>query len=154
MRKKFLVAMLGAMMMTGAVCSATIPANQLEIGGIKCGATISDVERICGQPLKIEREIKRGVEKIEYKYRDFEIQFINGKVQEFEVDDSSNLKTAAGIGVGSTVADIERAYGKPDSIHKDRYQDKYIYYVDGANLKLVFEIKGDRVHEFKFDDLD
>lgn len=158
MRKKFLATMLGAMMMTGAVCSATISTNQLEIGGIKCGATISDVEKVFGQPLKIEREIKRGVEKIEYEYRDFEIKFINGRVQEFEVDYNGNLKTAAGIGVGSTVADVERAYGRPDSIHKDRYkddfQDKYIYYVDGTNLKLVFEIKGDRVHEFKFDDLD
>lgn len=149
MKKKFLAALLGAMMMTGAVCSATIPASQLEIGGIKCGATISDVERICGQPLRVEKKNKPGVEKVKYEYRDFEVEFINGRVQEIEVDEESNLKTAAGIGVGSTLAELERAYGKADLIHKD----KYIYYVNGEDLKLAFKIKNGRVHEFELDEI-
>ena len=137
------------MMMTGAVCSASIPANQLEIGGIKYGATTSDVERICGQPLRVEKKNKHGVEKIEYKYYDFEIKFINGKVCEIEVDDHSNARTAAGIGVGSTVSDVERIYGRADSIHKD----KYIYYADNR-IGFVCEIKNGYVHEFKCGDVD
>ena len=150
MKKKFLAAFLGAMMMTGAICSATVSHNQIEIGGIKYGATIDEVKSILGSPDKISTKTKHYGEKIEYHYGDLEVKFINGKVSEIEMDDHSNFKTAAGIGIGSTIADVERAYGRADSVHKD----KYIYFTADKSLRLVFEIKNGVVHEIKCGDID
>ena len=150
MKKKFLAALLGAMMMTGTICFATVSHNQIELGGIKYGATISEVEKILGTPNRLETKYKHYGEKIEYHYGDLKIEFINGKVVEIEMEEYGNLKTAAGIGIGSTIADVERAYGKADSIHKD----KYIYFNDDKSLRLVFEFKKGVVHEIKCGDID
>lgn len=150
MKKKFLAAFLGTMMMTSAICSATVSHNQIEIGGIKYGATINDVEKIFGRPDKVSTKTKHYGEKIKYHYGDLEIKFINGKVSEIEMEEHGNLKTAAGIGIGSTIADVERAYGRADSVHKD----KYVYFTDDKALRLVFEFKNGVVHEIKCGDID
>ncbi len=151
--KKFLSAILGAAILSGSVCSAAIPQSQLVLGGVEYGASISDVEKNLGQPEKSKTKTDKKHhaenyhgEKIKYKYGDLEIEFVNGKVYEIEVEDLSDAKTAAGIGIGADVSALEKAYGKADFIH----EDKYIYCTEeNKNLGLVFEIKNGQVHEIK-----
>lgn len=132
----------GAVILTASVCAAAIPQSQLNIGGVSYGASVSDVEKNFGKPTKT----KNYGEKIKYKYaNDLEFEFVNGKVSEIEVEDFSDAKTSAGIGIGADVSAIERAYGAADLIHKD----KYIYYTDDKNLGLVFKIKNGQVQKIK-----
>lgn len=146
MKKSLLSAVILVEMIAGSVCSATVPQSQLEIGGIKYGATISAVKNKLGDPIETKSHTKNGVEKTAYKYNGIEVEFIDGKVYEVEVEDNSNLKTAAGIGIGSTLADVEKVYGNADAVHKD----KYIYFTEDKTLKLVFKIRNGVVHEFEF----
>ena len=166
MKKNILTAILGAAILSESVCFAAIPQNQIVLGGVFYGASVSDVEKTLGQPIKTKIETKHNggkhhdknkhnenrsdanynVEKTKWEYgNSLKVKFIDGKVCEIEAEDSSDAKTAAGIGIGADVSALEKAYGKADFIHND----KYIYCTDDKNLGLVFEIKNGKVHEIK-----
>ena len=63
MKKLLVTAITGAALLAGSTCFATVPANQLELGGIPYGASISTVENAYGRPRKAEREMKSYGEK-------------------------------------------------------------------------------------------
>ena len=46
MKKLLLTVVSGVALLAGSTCFATVPANQLELGGIPYGASISAVDRI------------------------------------------------------------------------------------------------------------
>jgi len=137
----------GAALLAGSTGFAAIPADQMVLGGVSYGASISEVEGVLGRPRKIEREMKSHGEEIEYEYGDsLEIKFINGKVVKIEADDSGNAKTKAGIGPGTDVAALKNAYGEPDHID----DEDYIYYAAGQQgIGFEFEIKSGRVTDIK-----
>ena len=58
MKKLLLTVVSGVALLAGSTCFATVPANQLELGGIPYGASISAVENAYGRPRKSEREMK------------------------------------------------------------------------------------------------
>ena len=58
MKKLLLTVVTGVALLAGSTCFATVPANQLELGGIPYGASISAVENAYGRPRKSEREMK------------------------------------------------------------------------------------------------
>ena len=58
MKKMLLAAITGMMILAASTCSATVPADQLVLGGIQYGAPISAVESAYGMPRKSEREMK------------------------------------------------------------------------------------------------
>jgi hypothetical protein len=145
MRKIIASFLLSSIIMTGSSCFGALSADHLMLGEIKYGATISDVEKQYGKPLKIDRDTEPSGEKIEYKYgNSIEFEFINGKLQEITVEDKSNAKTKAGIGIGTDVATLKSIYGEPDKIH----EEDYIYFIeDMQGVGLKFEIKNGTVHE-------
>ena len=55
MKKLLLTVITGVALLAGSTCFATVPANQLELGGIPYGASISAVENAYGRPRKAER---------------------------------------------------------------------------------------------------
>ena len=147
MKKLLLTVVAGAALLAGSTCFARVPADQLELGGIPYGASISAVENAYGRPGKAEREMKSYGEKAEYEYgNSLEFEFINGKLTKIKADDYSDAKTKAGIGLGADMAMVKSAYGEPDYIH----EEDFIYYADGlqgAGLKI--EIKYGKVTEIK-----
>ena len=147
MRKMLLTAITGAMLLAASTCSATVPADQLVLGGIQYGAPISAVESAYGMPRKSEREMKPYGDKVEYKYGNtLEFEFINGKVTKIKADDFSDAKTKAGIGLGMDATALRNAYGAPDAIH----EEDQIYYAAGMQgIGLKFEVKYGKVTEIR-----
>lgn len=147
MKKMLLSVITGSMILAGSTCSATVPADQLELGGIQYGATISAVESAYGAPRKSEREMKSFGEKVEYEYGNkLEFEFLNGKVVKIKADDFSDAKTKAGIGLGMDAAALKNAYGAPDAIH----EEDHIYYAAGMQgIGLKFEVKYGKVTEIR-----
>lgn len=147
LKKLLLTAAAGAALLAGSTCFASIPADQIELGGIPYGASISTVENAYGRPRKAEREMKSYGEKVEYEYgNSLEFEFINGKLTKMKADDFSDAKTKAGIGLGTDMAMVKKAYGEPDYIH----EEDFIYYADGLQgVGLKIEIKYGKVTEIK-----
>lgn len=147
LKKLLLTAAAGAALLAGSTCFASIPADQIELGGIPYGASISAVENAYGRPRKAEREMKSYGEKVEYEYgNSLEFEFINGKLTKMKADDFSDAKTKAGIGLGADMAMVKKAYGEPDYIH----EEDFIYYADGLQgVGLKIEIKYGKVTEIK-----
>ena len=141
--------MLCSMMLTSITCYAAIPANQVVLGGIERGASVQSVEDTYGKPDKVEKKMGSAGEKVEYKYGDsLEVDFFNGKVHEVEISHNSEVKTAAGIGLGATAADVEAAYGTPDLVK----EDKYVYFVEGDRSQgLKFKFKLGKVAKIECD---
>ena len=132
MKKVLLSVITGSMILAGSTCSATVPADQLVLGGIQYGASISAVESAYGTPRKSEREMKSYGEKVEYKYGNSE--------------DFSDAKTKAGIGLGMDAAALKNAYGAPDAIH----EEDHIYYAAGMQgIGLKFEVKYGKITDIK-----
>lgn len=151
MKKIIFTVLTGALVLAGSTCFATVAADQLMLGGIQYGASVSTVESAYGTPRKSEREMKPYGEKVEYKYgNSLEFEFVNGKLTKIKADDYSDAKTKAGIGLGMDVAALKNAYGTPDFIHKE----DYIYYAAGQQgIGLKFEVKYGKVTEIKCGDL-
>ena len=147
LKKLLLTAAAGAALLAGSTCFASIPADQIELGGIPYGSSISAVENAYGRPRKAEREMKSYGEKVEYEYgNSLEFEFINGKLTKMKADDFSDAKTKAGIGLGADMAMVKKAYGEPDYIH----EEDFIYYADGLQgVGLKIEIKYGKVTEIK-----
>ena len=147
MKKMLLSVVTGSMILAGSTCSATVPADQLVLGGIQYGASISAVESAYGAPRKSEREMKPYGDKVEYKYGNtLEFEFLNGKVVKIKADDYSDAKTKAGIGLGMDAAALKNAYGAPDAIH----EEDHIYYAAGMQgIGLKFEVKYGKITDIK-----
>ena len=147
MKKVLLSVITGSMILAGSTCSATVPADQLVLGGIQYGASISAVESAYGAPRKSEREMKPYGDKVEYEYgNSLDFEFLNGKVVKIKADDYSDAKTKAGIGLGMDAADLKNAYGAPDAIH----EEDHIYYAAGMQgIGLKFEVKYGKITDIK-----
>ena len=147
MKKMLLSVITGSMILAGSTCSATVPADQLVLGGIQYGASISAVEKAYGMPRKSEREMKPYGDKVEYEYgNSLEFEFLNGKVVKIKADDFSDAKTKAGIGLGMDAAALKNAYGAPDAIH----EEDHIYYAAGMQgIGLKFEVKYGKITEIR-----
>ena len=147
MKKMLLSVVTGSMILAGSTCSATVPADQLVLGGIQYGASISAVESAYGAPRKSEREMKPYGDKVEYEYgNSLEFEFLNGKVVKIKADDYSDAKTKAGIGLGMDAAALKNAYGAPDTIH----EEDHIYYAAGMQgIGLKFEVKYGKITEIR-----
>lgn len=147
MKKVLLTILTGALLLAGSTCFATVPADQLELGGIQYGAPISAVESKYGTPRKYERERESYGEKVEMKYGNtLEFEFLDGKLVKVKADDYSDAKTKAGIGLGSDVAALKQAYGEPDFISEEDFG----YYAAGQQgIGFKFEVKFGKVTEIK-----
>lgn len=151
--KKLLAAIaLGMMAVGGNVASAAVAEEQLAVGGAVYGATIAEVEAACGQPARQEREQKYYGEKLEYDYANgLSVSFVDGVVEEISLDRPGSLKTADGVGIGATAAELIAAYGEPDAV----YGDEYVYYLAGSRSEgLSFDMEHGKVKEIECGHLD
>jgi outer membrane lipoprotein-sorting protein len=104
------------------------------LGEVKFGMKPDDVIRLLGKPDKIESPNK-GYTILEYYSRGFSIHTttprgvmmitcFTGKFWAFKVRDFAG-RTDKGIKMGATRADIEKAYGKPSSVHEATFKDMF-----------------------------
>ena len=112
-KKAFLSAIVLAMTLETAVCFAQIFKSDLSIGGIYYGQPLSEVVRMYGQP------VWRKPNFIKFTSGSANIFITPSDTQDTVMGASitggnPKLKTNAGIGSGSTLADVIAAYGEPD----------------------------------------
>lgn len=150
MKKKVMLglAMCSALLMGTA--SASVPNDELVVGGIEYGASAEYVRSVYGEPTEVEVKPDQAFyngSAVEYEYGDsFELFLLDSQVRRIEIDRHNGIKTKAGIEVGSTLAQVKAAYGEPDKVR----HDKYIYYSqDRSDIGFVFEIEDDKVHEIE-----
>ena len=130
-----------------ATCYASLPSNEIAIGGIQIGAPIANVFAAYGQPTRTENQ--------GYKYYYFGKTICirsNGKANEL-VDylnstGNNGWNTPAGIHVGSTRKEVVNAYGTPDSASEFKGIMSFAYKNRDNELQsLNFKIKNDKVVE-------
>ena len=114
-KKLFLSAMVLAVILETTACFAQISKSDLNIGGIYYGQPLSELVRMLGQPEW------RKPNFIKFKYGSSNIFITPSDTQDTVIqaifsNGRHDLKTKAGIGYGSTLADIKAAYGEPDYV--------------------------------------
>lgn len=116
-RKTIMTATVVAMTLATTTCFAMIPISELNIGGIYLDMPLSEVINKFGQPIKKEQGMPKGYI---YTFRNGNSTFSvkpagDNTIEYMDILDNSML-TKAGIGVGSTYADVKATYGEPDDI--------------------------------------
>lgn len=116
-RKLIMTATVVAMTLATTTCFAMIPISELNIGGIYLDMPLSEVINKFGQPIKKEQGMPKGYI---YTFRNGNSTFSvkpagDNTIEYMDILDNSML-TKAGIGIGSTYADVKAIYGEPDSI--------------------------------------
>ena len=115
-KKLFMSAMVLAITLETATCFAQISKSDLNIGGIYYGQPWSEVIATYGQPVRREQRPPAGKNNI-FAYSNFEFlanPINNEYVYEVFIKDNCTFTTKAGIGIGSTLAEVQAAYGQPD----------------------------------------
>lgn len=118
-RKLFMSAIVAVMTLATATCFAQVSLSDLEINGIYIGQPISEVINKLGKPTKT---IHFGDSSVQYQYAGngegyFSVNpTVDGQnVQSMGVFMRRGFVTKAGIGIGSSLADIKAVYGEPDT---------------------------------------
>jgi hypothetical protein len=119
------------------------------VDGIEFGYTAKDVVSLLGETeygSDIDGITRSWISKnyIQGKYAGLYVVFINkagndqyGPVDFFVIDPPYSGKTAEGIGIGSTVEDVNSIYGEPAKIHPTGSWLSYIYYFKGKEFELM-----------------
>ena len=114
-KKLFISTIVTVMMLTTVTCFAQISKSDLNIGGIYYGQPWSDFIAKYGQPIRKEPRAGKGYN---YVFRYGSIEFTANQYGDYVgtvfVKDNDTLATKAGIHVGSSLSEIQTAYGQPD----------------------------------------
>jgi hypothetical protein len=142
--------------------SAPDAAHQLRadgVGAVKVGMTVSEASKAIGSPLltlqgkplpsTIATESCYYAASQSPTLKGVSFMLNQGKVVRADVADEGTIKTAAGLGVGATQAEVEKAYAGQVQVTPDKYIQK------GKNLivsppnqpenRIIFETENDRV---------
>ncbi|MBR1721765.1 MAG: hypothetical protein IJ727_04675 [Treponema sp.] len=108
---------------------AEIPKSEINIGGIYCGYPFSEIINRFGQPVDKTDRPPKGYT---YKFRSGNSVFtVNsmgaGPIFGMHVTQGRDLLTKAGVGIGSSLADVKAIYGEPD-IRIDNSNNNLIIY--------------------------
>ena len=127
-RKLFLSATVTVMTLTTATCFAMIPINELNIGGVYLGMPSSEVINKFGQPIAKEQVPPKG--HYQYTFQNGNSTFwvtLAGNTIEIMDIRNGDMLTKAGIGIGSSFADVKATYGEPDSTGDDGWGYRVLY---------------------------
>jgi hypothetical protein len=114
------------------------------VAGLKEGADSATVVGRLGRPDSVRSENNPydvGAKLSTLHYRGLDVGFVLGTVQSFEILDPA-ISTARGIRVGSTVDELNAAYGKAGS----QYEEDWIYLDPNEDLhQIYFTVRAGRV---------
>lgn len=158
-------AIVTVMVLATVTCFAQISKSDLNIGGIYYEQPWSDFIAKYGEPIRKDKRPPVGYNNV-FRYGNFEfIANHMGKssyVCEVLARDNCNFATKAGIRIGSTSAEVQAAYGKPDrTFDNGRYFEYFTgwesydigngYSMDiQPELSFNFDRPGGRVVSFGF----
>lgn len=148
MKLKRIAALLaGACLMGSAVCSATVPDDELQVGGIAYGTSVEYLRSVYGEPDKIETENHFGNRIDEYEYgQSLEFKIVDDYVCRIEVSGNNGFATKAGVAVGMDASILKEKYGEPDRI----WGDDHIYRsATNPDVGLKFEVENNRITEIE-----
>lgn len=133
---------LTAFFMSPALAGATVPLDQIAVGGVGPGAMTDYVESVYGAPTTAKDiAADTGRSYVEYNYEGHYLVGFDADSHEavYITSTGDNLSTPAGVAVGMTADHLTDAYGPADHIYT--YNDKTLYeYEDGAGNSLSFDV--------------
>lgn len=106
---------------------AEISKSEINIGGIYCGYPFSEIINRFGQPVDKTDRPPKGYT---FTFRSGNSVFTvnssgTGPIYGMHVTQGRDLLTKAGVGIGSSLADVKAVYGEPDMIDNSR---NYLFY--------------------------
>mgnify|MGYP002622388694 CR=1 FL=1 len=135
--KNFLSMLFGAIIaFSAANCFATVPNNEIALGGIHPGMTASELINIAGQP------VSRNADGNEWFYKGFKVEFDDDSpnfVEEIKTRQNS-LSTPSGIFVGYADSILTETYGTADKVKRKHNAIVYTYYSADYSREMKFEI--------------
>jgi hypothetical protein len=149
-------------LLAGVMTAGASPATLLTVDGLgpaRIGMSVSQVEQALGQKLAIQYpeddscgqgEAKGGPAGVSYMFVDGRLARVD--VYQHDGGNSPSIKTDAGIGLGSSMAQVQRAYGPRLSIQPDPYDDTEHYLVvknAGPGREIIFDTRMGRVGSFR-----
>ena len=152
MKKILLIMMM--LVSVAAAASAKVADDRFVIGGVSIGQTMSQVETVCGEPVKT----RSFNEFLFYEYGNDETQFVirfrNGMADTVYVAGNNGIATLDGIKIGSGKKAIIKTYGEPD-IHQRgtgfvSHPDAELIRYLSANgkMRMTFEVLHGKVINF------
>lgn len=156
--KKLLAASLTALAITVSVpCFAQIPSSIMIIGGLYIGQNFSEVVSVYGKPVAEREPAGRGMMYTFTKNgASFDVRICNDKVSEVAVNQINGPSTISGIRIGSTLEEVKKTYGKPDT--ENKFGDDYVVEYtskknDDFTLILSFTLKNGKVIQLGLDEV-
>ena len=127
-----------------------------EFRGVRFGMTPAEASAAYGAPLIPLAPLNEDEDACHYLFPDGQIgplsfMVSSGRVARVDVRSAETL-TAEGVGVGSTEAEVRRAYGELVKASPHKYtgpEGQYLTVHPGGDLGIVFETDGFRVERFR-----
>jgi hypothetical protein len=125
---------------------ANILSHELTVEGVGLGSSKEELERIFGKPDKVVNAPQQNVEFYSYTSRGVEVGIASdNKVHTLAVSGPSTAKTQKGIGIGSSMDEVKKAYGEADA--KGTYR---LASVQGDSIRLQVRSKDNKVTRLYF----
>ncbi|WP_287046141.1 hypothetical protein [Megasphaera sp.] len=155
MFKKIIAAMMAVGGLTFAMGGipdsyALVPAEAVELGGLRPGYTLEYMKSIYGEPTLEDYKPCNlpAFSKYEYKYGDsVSIISVGGKIiVDIHTSADNGWTTPAGVAVGMDKSVLQDVYGKEDDTFQDKGILYYQYFVHPSRMSgLSFGIKNDKI---------
>ena len=121
---------------------AEIPKSEINISGIYCGYPFSEIVNRFGQPVDKTDRPPKGYT---YKFRSGNSVFTvnssgTGPIYGMRVRQGRDLLTKAGVGIGSSLADVKAVYGEPDRIDNSYNLIEYYNYTEIEESRKYFQL--------------
>ena len=121
---------------------AEIPKSEISIGGIYCGYPFSEIVNRFGQPVDKTDRPPKGYT---FTFRSGNSVFTvnssgTGPIYGMRVRQGRDLLTKAGVGIGSSLADVKAVYGEPDRIDNSYNLIEYYNYTEIEESRKYFQL--------------
>jgi hypothetical protein len=118
---------------------------QKGIAGVRLGMTPVQVKTKVGLPRKVERGSSDSGSYVTYRYRTYSVTFFGGRRVTQMTTLSPDERTAAGIGVGSTRADVADSVPRTRCLRELSYDHCYVGVWKPGDVVTDFTLRNGRV---------
>lgn len=136
---------------TTGICSASVPDEQVALGGISYQSSSSYVKSIYGEPDRVTSTNNDPLYKTVEKYyygNSFLVEFSNSKAVWISISAHNGLATPAGVEVGMKMSTLHDVYGPPTKVARDRNGKVTMYYYGSYKSEYIglrFDIKNETI---------
>lgn len=117
-----------------------LASRELVVNGVGLGSERTEVEKALGTPEKVEKAAQQHLEFLHYPSKGLTVGISSDeRVHILSVSAPASAWTLSGIGIGSSMDDVKRAYGNPNG------EGNYPLKSDQKNVFLEVEGKNNQV---------